>query len=126
MLLLNIWDMVLKSWKQRNDIVHRKAETIQESHRQERLELQVRRCYAVKEYMNREDRDKIFYMEEQDLIRENHRFIQSWIRLAERLIRTVKKQNQNKSNTRRLMENYVKWQPPTNKKKITASELQPD
>jgi hypothetical protein len=53
-------------------------------------------------------------------------FIQSWIRLAERLIRTVKKQKQIKSNARRLMENNVKWQPPINKKKITASELQPD
>jgi hypothetical protein len=101
-------------------------EAHQQNRQQERLEIRVSRCYTFKDAMKRDDREKIFYMEEQDLIWQDHRFIKSWIRLAERLIRTVKRQELIKSNKSRLMENYVHWQPRSNKKKLTASELQPD
>jgi hypothetical protein len=93
---------------------------------QERLELRIRRCYESKFLLTREDQDKVFYKEEKNLIHEDHRFIKAWLRLAERTIRTAKKEAEPTMNSRRLMETFFRWKPPGNKKPHTAAELQPD
>jgi hypothetical protein len=126
LLIQNIWNTVLQLWSQRNEIIHRSVETRQKSRIQERLELRVRRCYEYKPLLMLEDRDKVFYKEESDLINEDHRYIKSWLRLAERTIRMAKKENTPQLNSRRLMENFFNWKPPGDTKKRTAAELQPD
>jgi hypothetical protein len=73
LLLQNIWNTVLQLWSTRNEIIHRTVETHQKSRTQDRLELRVRRCYDSKTLLTREDQEKVFYREEEDLIKEDHR-----------------------------------------------------
>jgi hypothetical protein len=118
--------MVLQLWKQRNKIIHCTSEITKTSRDQDRLAHRIRKCYEWKDKLLRDDREKIFYMEEAELLKEDQRFIKSWLRLAERIIRTVKKEAQQHTNSRKLMESFVQWRKPTNTSRRTALELQPD
>jgi hypothetical protein len=118
--------MVLQLWKQRNEIIHSTSEMTQSSRDQDRLAHRIGKCYEWRDQLRREDREKIFYMEEAELLKEDQRFIKSWLQLAERIIRTVKKEAQRHTNSRKLMESFVQWQKPTNTSRRTPSELQPD
>jgi hypothetical protein len=74
----------------------------------------------------REDQDKVFYREADDLLKEDHRYIKSWLRLTERTLRIAKKETEKNSNSRQMMENFFRWKPPESAKQQKADELQPD
>jgi hypothetical protein len=76
--------------------------------------------------LTREDQDRVFYREVDDLIQEDHRYIKSWLRLAERTICMAKKEVRTKTNSQQLIETFFQWKPPGTKKQHTAAELQPD
>jgi phage regulator Rha-like protein len=65
-------------------------------------------------------------MEEDELAKEDQRFIKAWLRMTERTIKTAKKEAQQHSNSRKLMESFIQWRPSSKTRRRTASELQPD
>jgi hypothetical protein len=62
LLIINVWNTVLKLWKQQNDIIHRTSDSIPLTRAHERLEHRIRKCYEWREQLLREDREKLFYM----------------------------------------------------------------
>jgi hypothetical protein len=72
------------------------------------------------------DREKIFYTEAEQILQGDTWLIKTWLRMAKRIIKTAKKENDRSTNTRKLLETYLKWKPRTNKKIRTAAELKPD
>jgi ribonuclease HI len=125
-LLQNIWQVLLQLWKQRNELIHDSMLSNQESKETERIKTRVFRCYEHRESMTVADRERIFYTEAEQLLQEDKRLIKAWLRIAERIIKTVKKENERPNNSRKLLETYLQWKPRTRKKPCTAAELQPD
>jgi hypothetical protein len=91
---------VLQLVSTRNIIIHRTVETHQKSRIQDHLELCVRRCYDSKTLLTREDQEKVFYREEQDLIKEDHQYLKSWLCLAERTLHIAKRETEKHTNAR--------------------------
>jgi hypothetical protein len=126
LLIINVWNTVLQLWNKRNELIHRTSESIQTSQSQKRLEHRIQICYEWKDKLTRDDREKLFYMEEDELAKEDQRFIKAWLRMTERTIKTAKKEAQQHSNSRKLMESFIQWRPSSKTRRRTASELQPD
>jgi hypothetical protein len=62
------------------------------------------------------DRNRIFIKDKNELMSDDPRFILAWTKLEERIIRINKKERTGKSRETMFMENYFKWQPPSNSK----------
>jgi hypothetical protein len=126
LLIKNIWQVILQLWKQRNEIIHDLVSASQLSKTQERLATRVHKCYEWKDTLTLADRERIFYTDANQLLQEDQRLIKAWIQVAERIIKTAKKENKKSNNSRRILESFVQWKPRSNKKPKTAAELQPD
>jgi hypothetical protein len=67
-------------------------------------------------------------------MKEDPRFIQAWLKIGERIIRVHKKEAAKPNKARRMMEQYVKWHPPSQSHKPKPrqnprhqkQDLQPD
>jgi hypothetical protein len=110
MLLKNIWNMVLKLWENRNEIVH----GVSDDHRteQERLHHRVHKYYDMKGMLDVTDREKIFYKDLEIMLQEDTRYIKAWLKLAQRALAVAKKEQAKPRNERRMMEQYFAWKPP--------------
>jgi hypothetical protein len=60
------------------------------------------------------------------------RTIKTWVKIAERIIRTSKKEHRRQKGQREMMEQYFKWHPPekvrnkTRSKQRHKQDLRPD
>jgi hypothetical protein len=98
----------------------------QQEKTRERLTVKVRRCYENKEQLNFEDREKIFYADMDTMLKEDTRTIRAWVKLAERIIKSTKKEQLKPTNANKLMENYFQWRPRSNKLIQSPAEQHPD
>jgi hypothetical protein len=119
MLLRNIWNTVLKLWKQRNEQVH--GRQAQEEHTTERQRMQhrVRQYYEKSAQLDINDREKIFYKDAEDMLSEDNRYIRAWLKLAQRTFSAAKRERAKPSNERKLMETFFAWKPPERSRQRT-------
>lgn len=110
-LIQKIWDIFLQLWSQRNEIIHGKQEGQRSLREQQFLETRVSRCYEYQYKLRVVDREKIFHKPQEELLREDARYIKAWIKLCERIIRAYKKETEETTSKGRFMENYFKWKP---------------
>jgi hypothetical protein len=101
--------------------------------RRERLIAKVNQCYQHMDQLPIADRNWLFTKDKDNLMTDDPRFITAWLKLAERIIQINKwDQTCNRRETGVLMENYFKWQPPSNTKrpchtvKHQKNDLKPD
>jgi hypothetical protein len=129
----NIWDTFLSLWNNRNTIIYEDQHKSNHDIIRERLRMKVENCYLYADKLSFNDRQKIFYMDEKDLMNEDPRYIKAWLKNAGRIIRVNKAEAKRKSKEKQLMENYFKWRThtktPLKKRKRTRhqkQDLRPD
>jgi hypothetical protein len=133
-IIQHIWDTFLQLWANRNNFLYNDQQTTTKTRQKERLVERVKHCFRQQYEVNINDRKKIFYKEEEQIMKEDPRFIKAWLKLSERIIRTNKIEAKNIRRERVLMEQYFKWHPPTQRpkkrRKISGShqkqDLKPD
>jgi hypothetical protein len=81
-----IWDVFLILWSQRNEIIHGKQTDNRSQREQQFLEARVARCYEFEYKLRVEDRTKIFYKTQDEILQEDARYVRAWIKLCERII----------------------------------------
>jgi hypothetical protein len=113
MLIRNIWNTVLKLWQQRNEFIHGRTITAEQDTMRQRLAARIQKYYEFQDQLDKSDRDKIFYTDMESMIAEDIRNIKTWLKLAHRIIKTVKHERQKSKNSRKLMETYFQWKPQT-------------
>jgi hypothetical protein len=118
------WDTMLILWKQRNDVVHGITEDSRRAARIQALDQKVRHCYEQKYIMPIDDRQRLFQKTEEEKLREDPRNIATWIRMAERIIRTNRRENKRMTGQKRMMEQYFKWNPPDQRANKSNREQQ--
>jgi hypothetical protein len=111
-LIRAIWDAMLILWKQRNKAVHGTTKEARKAAQSRALDLKVRYCYEQQHIMPIDDRQRLFQKTEDEKLREDPRHIQTWIRMAEKIIRTNKRENKRMTGQKKMMEQYFKWNPP--------------
>jgi hypothetical protein len=111
-LVRHIWDTFLILWKQRNNLVHNEATTTKAERQKIALTSRVQKCFDKQDQLNHDDRQKIFRKQQDELMEEDPRTIKTWVKLAERIIRTSKKEQRRQTGQREMMEQYFKWHPP--------------
>jgi hypothetical protein len=118
-LLRIVWDTFLTLWSQRNQHVHGVTLTLKRKQQRKALSAQVSGCYQRMDMMKISDRDRVFTKTQAELLEENPQYIKAWVRLATRILRTCKKEQQQKKGQRTMMEQYFKWNPPEKNKEGT-------
>jgi hypothetical protein len=111
-MLRTIWDTFLILWNQRNNYVHGVTITSKTAQQRKALGAQVSGCFRQKDLTSIEDRNRVFTMTQEELMAENPNYIKAWVRLATRIIRTCKKENKHRKGSQKMMEQYLKWNPP--------------
>jgi hypothetical protein len=114
-LIRAIWDAMLTLWKQRNEAVHGITEEVRRVARIQALDLKVRYCYEQQYIMPIDDWRRLFQKTKDEKLREDPRNIQAWIWMAEKIIRTNKRENKRIMGQKKMMEQYFKWNPPDQK-----------
>jgi hypothetical protein len=133
-LIQKLWDGVLKLWQQRNDMIHNATQNAGRSTTtRQRLESRVVKYYEYHMTLDMADREIIFNKELSTMLEEDDRYLKSWLKLAQRVLRRVKIERQRPSNSRKIMENFVSWNPGKHqlqKRRLTQSrspaDLHPD
>jgi hypothetical protein len=110
-LIQKLWDSCLKLWNHRNGIIYGKQESEKASQQRQNLIARVERCYQYQQQLKTADRDKIFYKTQEEMMKEDPRYIQSWLKLSERIIRIHKKEANKPNKAQHMMEQYVQWRP---------------
>jgi hypothetical protein len=110
-LIHKIWDIFLKLWTQRNEIIHGKQADHRSQREQQFLEARVARCYEFKYKLSVADRTKVFYKTQDELLQEDARYVRAWIKLCKRIIRAHKKESTGKTREGQFMENFFQWKP---------------
>jgi hypothetical protein len=112
MLLRNIWNVVLKLWKQQNEQVHGRQAQDERTTETQRLQHRVHHYYEKSEQLDITDREKIFYKDVETMLSEdNRRYIKAWLKLAQRTFTAAKQDREKFSKKRTMMETFFAWKP---------------
>jgi hypothetical protein len=122
-LIRAIWDSFLKLWRQRNAAVHGVTEATRKTAQSQALEMRVLHCYEQQYIMPIDDRQRLFQKSKEEKLNEDPRSIKTWLRMADKIIRTNKRENKQRTGQRRMMDQYFKWNPPDPRKPCNATDL---
>jgi hypothetical protein len=96
-LIVNLWSTILELWKTRNEIIHDKESTKNNNIIKERVKGRVLRCYELSDVISFKDRHQWFSMDITDMLKQDAKFMEAWVKIAERVIciaNASRKQNQ--------------------------------
>jgi hypothetical protein len=114
-LIKTIWDTILVLWQQRNGFIYKVIMDDKIKQQKRALELRVERCYEYKNWMSANNQARIYMQTKDTLMQQKVKSIKAWVKLAERIIRTNKKEQKMEKGPRKMMENYINWHPPDHK-----------
>jgi hypothetical protein len=106
---------VLELWQTRNEIINKKETGLQEKQRIKKLESRVRRCYSFKEELQHGERTRWFTETIETMLRRDARFIESWTKAVERIIRITKREKQKRPKESKIMERFLNLNTKNNK-----------
>jgi hypothetical protein len=66
--------------------MHGHQESSKVSQQRQHLIARVKKCYQYQQQLKLADREKIFYKPQEELMKEDPRFIQAWLTLGERIV----------------------------------------
>jgi hypothetical protein len=127
-----MWDTFLQLWNNRNNIIHNGQLMSTADRQRERLIARVNKCYEHKDKLQFHDRSKLFSKEKENLMNDDSKYIKSWLRLSERIIRVSKREESTQLFEKTMMEQYFTWKPAKKpkQKQIRAQhrkcDLKPD
>jgi hypothetical protein len=120
----NIWDTFLSLWNNRNTIIYEDQNKSNHDILKERLRMKVENCYLYADKLSSNDRQKIFHLDEKDLMNEDPRYIKAWLKNAGRIIRVSKAEAKQISGEKQLMENYFNWRIRTKSPRKKRKQIQ--
>jgi hypothetical protein len=97
-LLRIIWDTFLILWQQRNNQVHNETTTTKAERQKTALKARVQNCFDKQFQIKHADRQKLFRKQQEELMEDDPRTIKTWVKIAERIIRTSKKNTADKKD----------------------------
>jgi hypothetical protein len=106
-LLINIWSMLLRLWKQRNNIIYEASDNANKEANTEKLEKRIRRCYSLQIQLTSSERRKWFDTELDDKLQEETQHLKIWLQMVERLLRISKREQRRRPNSSRIMETFL-------------------
>jgi hypothetical protein len=65
------------------------------------LEAKLNRCYAHLDRMSAANRDRIFTKDKAEILQEDEKYIKTWIKMAERMIRVSKREEKHHVNEKK-------------------------
>jgi hypothetical protein len=107
-----IWDTILVLWRQRNEFIYGNTQESKKSALAQAIEMKVNQCYERRYYMPFDDQRQILQKSKEELMSEDLPHIQTWVRMAERIIQTNKKESQGSISQKKRFKQYFKWNPP--------------
>jgi hypothetical protein len=119
-----IWDTFLLLWRQRNEVVHGTSLESRKQAETRALELKVQECYEWENRLPIDDCRRLFQTSREDKLKEEPRNIKTWICMANRIIKTNKRELKKEQGQRKMMENYFKWHPPDQSGRLQKSSRQ--
>jgi hypothetical protein len=129
-MIQNIWDTLLTLWSHRNNLIFNNQETAKSEVLRQRLRTKVDRYYQYAEKLTVTDRQKLFQKEKEELISEDPRYINAWLKLAARIIRASKRETSKLMyREQTLMEKFFNWNPvnrPRTRKKTKRKSFKED
>jgi hypothetical protein len=105
--IINIWNLVLRLWKQRNELIFDKDNQLQIDAMRDKLEARVKRCYALKDELAFNDRHIWFATDIKEKMQEEPRLIQTWLTLVERLLRIAKREQRKRPRESYIMDKFL-------------------
>jgi hypothetical protein len=112
-----IWDTFLALWRQRNEFIYGQTQESKKAALTQVIEMKVNQCYEQRPYLPFDDQRRIFQKSKEELLSEDLPRIQTWVRMAEQIIRTNKREAQKSSKQRNRFEQYFKWNPPDQRRR---------
>jgi hypothetical protein len=134
-LIVNLWSIILELWKTRNEIIHDNESTKTTNIIKERVQGRVLRCYELSDMLPFKDRHQWFSMEIADMLKQDVKFMEAWVKITERVIRIAKREQKTKSKSRLFMEKFLQINPsrpkrrnrqPTTRPQEFSQEMNPD
>jgi hypothetical protein len=126
MLIKNIWNMVLKLWEKRNEMIHGKQQQVGRRTEQQRLHHRVCKYYETRDLLEHGDQEKIFYKDLEDMLHEDNRYLKAWLKLAQRAFSVAKREQVKPRDERKLMETYFNWRPAKTARRQAKEQRAPD
>jgi hypothetical protein len=106
-LIVNLWSTILELWKARNEIIHDKESTKTTNIRKEQIKGHVLRCYELSNMLSLKDRNQWFSMGIAEMLTQDVKFMEAWVKITERVIRIAKREQKKKSKSRIFMEKFL-------------------
>jgi hypothetical protein len=105
--IINIWNLVLRLWKQRNKLIFDKDNQLQIDAMHDKLEERVNCCYALKDELASNDRHIWFATDIEEKMQEEPRLIQTWLTLVERLLCIAKREQRKRPWESYIMDKFL-------------------
>jgi hypothetical protein len=99
-----IWDTILVLWKQRNEFIYGITQETKKAALVRAIETKANQCYDWRPYIPFDDQRRLFQKSKEELLSEDLPHIQTWVRMAERIIleQTKKRPNGTITNEKGL------------------------
>jgi hypothetical protein len=105
--IINVWNSILKLWKQRNDIINDKENQNIVTALRDKLRSRVIRCYSFKDHLSSTERRLWFDKTIQEKLDEEPNNIQTWLSIVERIIRITKREQRKRPKASIIMERFL-------------------
>jgi hypothetical protein len=129
-MIQNIWDTFLSLWSHRNNLIFNNQESAKADIIRQRLQTKVERYYQYAEKLTVTDKQKLFQKEKEELLTEDTRYINAWLKLAGRIIRASKRETiKLMYREQTFMEKFFNWIPakrPRTRKKPKGQHFKED
>jgi hypothetical protein len=112
-----IWDTFLALWRQRNEFIYGQTQESKKIALTQVIEMKVNQCFERRQFLPFNDQRRLFQKSKADLLAEDLPHIQTWVRMAERIIRTNKRELQRPGKQQKRFEQYFKWNPPDQRRR---------
>jgi hypothetical protein len=129
-MIQNIWDTFLSLGSHRNNLIFNNQESAKADIIRQHLQTKVERYYQYAEKLTVTDKQKLFQKEKEELLTEDTRYINAWLKLAGRIIRASKRETiKLMYREQTFMEKFFNWIPakrPRTRKKPKGRHFKED
>jgi hypothetical protein len=135
-LITNLWKIMIKLWKTRAEIIYSTNTETKKAQEKEKVKTRIQRCYEFRDRLPASERTQWFSNGIHELLKNNIKFLNSWLSIVERLIRINRREQKARPPESKLMEQYFSLYQTGRKTKARykknlnpcklAQEMQPD
>jgi hypothetical protein len=106
-LLTNIWKTILDLWCTRLEIIHDKESDLRTMLLKEKIKTRIQKCYEFRDKLSAKERLQWFSADIEELLQQDHKFLDSWAKIVERLIRITRREQKARPADSMIMERFL-------------------